>query len=436
MAIVEVVKFDGPADVFAWKYPNSELGTWTQLIVNETQEAILFKGGKALDLFGAGRHTLSTANIPVLQNVVNLPFGGRSPFTAEVWYVNKISSLDVKWGTSTPLQLQDPKYQIIVSVRSFGQFGLQIEDSRKFLLKLIGTLPVFDKEAMIKHFRGVLMMNIKELISSYLIFKKISILEINAYISEISKHIEERIGPVFLDYGIRILNFFVDSINVPDDDPATVRLKEALAKKAEMDILGYTYQQERTFDTLEGAARNEGSGSANVMGAGIGLGMGFGIGGSVGNQMAGLTSQMNTAPSINNKACPKCQTVTTQEAQFCISCGHSYKSASTATQAAESECNACGKMFPVGAKFCLHCGDPNNACEKCGADNAQDAASCAKCGHHFGGTPCRNCGEQVDPAGKFCMNCGTSVSLKCGQCQHEVKPGQKFCLECGNKLIE
>jgi membrane protease subunit (stomatin/prohibitin family) len=441
MAIIEVVKFDGPADVFAWKYPNQELGTWTQLIVNETQEAILFKGGQALDLFGAGRHTLSTANIPGLQTIVNLPFGGRSPFTAEVWYVNKINALDVKWGTSSPLQLQDPKYQIIVSVRSFGQFGVQIVDSRKFLLKLIGTLPIFDKETLTKYFRGLLMMNINELLTTYLVLKKISILEINAYISEIAKHIEERIGPVFLDYGIQLLNFYVDSINIPEDDPATSRLKEALAKKAEMDIIGYTYQQERTFDTLEGAARNEGSGSAGVMGAGIGLGMGFGIGGSVGNQMAGLTGQMNAGTTVggaatNNKACPQCQTMNSQEAQFCISCGHHYAATAAPVVTVDITCSACGKLFPAGAKFCLHCGDPNNACSKCGADNVQGAASCVSCGQSFGGNPCHACGEQVAQAGKFCMNCGASQSLKCGQCQHDVKPGQKFCLECGNKLIE
>ena len=84
MAIVEVVKYNGKPDVFAWKYPSEELGTWTQLIVNESQEAVLFKGGKALDVFTSGRHTLDTANIPLLNKVVNLPFGGRSPFTAEV----------------------------------------------------------------------------------------------------------------------------------------------------------------------------------------------------------------------------------------------------------------------------------------------------------------------------------------------------------------
>lgn len=231
MAIIEVVKYDGPAGVFAWKYPNQELGTWTQLIVNESQEAILFKGGEALDSFTAGRHTLSTANIPILSNVVNLPFGGKSPFTAEVWFVNKMNSMNVKWGTSSPLQLQDPKYQIMISVRAFGQFGVKIEDPRKFLLKLVGTLPLFDQDTMVSYFRGLLMSNINELISSYLVHKKISILEINAYVVEISKHIQGRLASSFLDSGIELNNFFIDSINIPDNDPAILRLKEALAKK-------------------------------------------------------------------------------------------------------------------------------------------------------------------------------------------------------------
>jgi membrane protease subunit (stomatin/prohibitin family) len=131
MAIVEVVKYDGTPDVFAWKYPNCELGTWTQLIVNESQEAILLKGGKVCDVFRAGRHTLSTDNLPILSKVVNLPFGGRSPFSAEVWFINRAFSLDVKWGTPTPIQLQDPKYKVFIPVRAFGQFGVQIQDAQK-----------------------------------------------------------------------------------------------------------------------------------------------------------------------------------------------------------------------------------------------------------------------------------------------------------------
>ena len=152
MAIVEVVKYDGNPDVFAWKYPNSELGTWTQLIVNESQEAMLLKGGKVCDVFCAGRHTLSTENIPILNKLVNIPFGGRSPFSAEVWFINKAFSLDIKWGTSTPIQLQDPKYKVFVPIRSFGQFGIQIDDSQKLLMKLVGTLPLFDKTNLLKAF--------------------------------------------------------------------------------------------------------------------------------------------------------------------------------------------------------------------------------------------------------------------------------------------
>ena len=107
MAIVSVVKYDGNPDVFAWKYPDSELGTWTQLIVNESQQAILFKGGQALDVFEAGRHTLSTNNIPFLETIINLPFGGQSPFSAEVWFVSKQFNLDVKWGTPCAAGNQD-----------------------------------------------------------------------------------------------------------------------------------------------------------------------------------------------------------------------------------------------------------------------------------------------------------------------------------------
>ncbi|MCC3372646.1 SPFH domain-containing protein [Cohnella sp. REN36] len=435
MAIVDVLKFEASADVFAWKYPNAELGTWTQLIVHETQEAILFKGGQALDLFGPGRHTLETANIPLLQSLINLPFGGKSPFAAEVWFVNKVHALDVKWGTPAPLQLQDPKYQLFVAVRSFGQFGVQVEDSRKFLLKLIGALPIFDRESLVTYFRGLLMMNINELISSYLVRKKISILEINAYVGEIAEHIQERLAPIFQEYGIRLLNFNIGSINIPDNDPSTVKLKEALAKKAEMDIIGYTYQQERTFNTLEGAAKNEGGGGANIMGAGIGLGMGFGVGGAVGGQMAGLTQQMDT--SAYTRRCSRCQSLNRAEAAFCMSCGGKLGDPQPPL-AQEVECSRCGKPFPATAKFCPDCGDPNRPCPKCGADNAEDAAQCRKCGTSLlPPRSCAKCGEQLEGPVKFCPNCGTGVAeLRCGNCQHEVKPGQKFCLECGHSLTK
>lgn len=427
MAIIRVVKYDGTPDMLAWKYPETELGTWTQLIVNETQEALFFKDGQALDLLPAGRHTLSTANIPILSNLVNLPFGGDSPFAAEVWFINKAVNLDVKWGTAKPLQLQDPRYKIMISVRSFGQFGIQVEDARKFLLKLNGTLPQFDTAAIVKHFRGVLMSNIIEYVSGYLVHRQISLLEISAYMGEISRHIEQRLVPAFAEFGIRLTHFYVESINTPEDDPGTARLREALAKRAEMDILGYTYQQERTFDTLEGAARNEGGSSSALMGAGLGLGMGYGVGGAFGSAMGQLSGSMDAGPS--GRSCPSCQAANPEGARFCISCG-------TALQVATPPaipCSNCGQPLMAGSKFCGHCGDRYLPCPGCGTDNAESAASCSKCGRTLNAR-CPSCGIAVTHSGKHCIECGSSLQLGCGACGHEVQPGQKFCLECGNKL--
>lgn len=432
MAIIEVIKYNGGPDVFAWKYPSDELGTWTQLIVNESQEALLYKGGQALDLFAAGRHTLETANIPFLNKIVNLPFGGRSPFKAEVWYINKVYSLDIKWGTPTPIQLQDPKYKVFVPVRSFGQFGIQIEDSRKFLIKLVGTLPVFDKDNLLRYFRGLYLTKVKDSISSYLIKKQISVFEINAYLDELSEHLKDRIMPTFEEFGIKLVNFYINDINVPEDDTAVKKLKDALAKRAEMDIVGYNYIQERSFDTLEGAATNPGSGQAGLMGAGIGLGMGVGIGGAFGQQMSGITQNVNTKEI---KKCSKCNSEMDIDKRFCSFCG--FDTQAKEEKQAKSDkvtCSTCGYEFSKNVKFCPECGDTYTPCAFCGADLKTGATACHICGKELP-SPCPKCGA-IHPEKnlKFCPECGESLVKKCSGCGVKIEGNPKFCPECGIKL--
>lgn len=435
MAVVDVVKYNGGPDVFAWKYPSEELGTWTQLIVNESQEAVLVKGGKVLDVFGSGRHTLETANIPLLNNIVNLPFGGRSPFTAEVWYINKAYNLDVKWGTPTPIQVQDPKYGVFIPVRSYGAFGIKITDSKKFLIKLVGTMPAFDKASITKYFRSLYVQRVKDAISTYLIHEGISIMEINAYLDEISQYMQERIQPTMEEYGIGLISFYVNDISVPEDDPAVKQLKDALSKRAEMNIIGYSYQQERSFDTMEGAATNPGSASAPVMGAGLGVGMGFGMGQSVGTGFGAMAQEINlNAQKDATRECPKCHAVAPSTQRFCGTCGFDFeKDGNDEAQDQKSTCSACGAALSAKIKFCPECGRKINPCPSCGADLPDDAKSCPSCGYEMP-VSCPGCGAAISPKAKFCPECGQVLVKRCPKCNAAIDGTPKFCPECGEKL--
>ena len=433
MAIVEVVKYNGNPDVFAWKYPSEELGTWTQLIVNESQEAVLVKSGKALDVFGSGRHTLSTANIPILNKIVNLPFGGKSPFTAEVWYINKGYNLDIKWGTPTPIQLQDPKYGIFVPVRSNGAFGIHIVDSKKFLIKLVATMPLFNASTVTRYFRGLYITKVKDAISGYLVHKQISILEINAYIDELSQHMKEKIQPVLNDYGIELVSFYVNEICIPEEDTAVKKLKDALSKRAEMNIIGYSYQQERSFDTLEGAAKNTASNVAPVMGAGMGLGMGLGMGQNMGMNLNNMAQgiQINNS-SEDTEECQKCHTRNPKSSRFCSNCGFDSQKNKEPNKTVLT-CSACSVEITKTSKFCAECGRKLNHCPNCGNDIADDASKCQSCGYEKPQI-CPKCGAEINKGVKFCPECGAALVKRCPKCNSVIEGNKKFCPECGNSL--
>ncbi len=437
MAIAEIVKYDGPPDVFAWKYPSEELGTWTQLIVNESQEAVLFKGGKALDVFPSGRHTLETGNIPVLNKIINLPFGGHSPFTAEVWYVNKRFKLDIKWGTASPIQIQDPKYGVFVPVRSNGMFGIQIEEAKKFLVKLVGTAPGFDERSIIRYFRGLYIAKVKDAIAAYVVRKSISVLEINAYIDELSAHMKSRIEPEMAEYGIRLVSFYVNEISTPEEDQAVRKLKEALAKKAEMNIIGYSYQQERSFDTMRSAVQNDSLGAMPFMGVGMGIGMGVGAGGAMASSMSNLVKEVSISNEEPQIKCPRCHAKVLQGQRFCSSCGFDIqKPLEDENQRNEqkkiAKCSKCGAVIR-NTKFCPECGNKINPCPECGSDIPEGAESCPECGYKVP-KKCPRCGAVVQEGTKFCPECGESMVKRCTKCGKPIDGNPKFCPDCGEKL--
>lgn len=379
MAIVDVVSWDSFPGVFAWKYPSSELSTWTQLIVRESQEAVMLKDGKAVGPFGPGRHKLSSDNFPFLNKILSIPFG-RSPYFAEVWFVQKAFTLNILWGTTDPLQLEDPEFHIMLPVRAFGQYGVTVEDPCKFLTKLVGTLPAFTQKTLTSYFRGILIMGVKDLIAKYLVEKNISILKISAHLNEIAEYLEDKFKEKFATYGLRFVDFTVNSISTDDADPAVKKLKAAMAARAEMQIMGFDYKTKRSFDTMEAAASNQGT-TGGVMGVGMGMGMGIGMGMPMGNMAASMAAQNLSVNSAPTRKCPKC-----------------------------------GKDSPVSMKFCPDCG------------SKMDASAAPA------GVPCPNCGKDVPSGMKFCPECGTKMNRTCPNCNKDVPPGMKFCPECGQKL--
>lgn len=437
MAIIPIVQWNNaPQNVFAWKFTGNELTTKSQLIVSESQEAIFVKEGQVVGVFGPGRHTLDTKNYPFLTKfITNLISGGETPFTAEIWFIQKAIPLNIKWGTADPIQIEDPQYHVMLPVRAFGQYGVQIADSQKFFGKMVGRLPAFTEKTLSDYFKGIIITRSKDCIAKYMVNRQTSLLHISSNLSEISDSLNVLLSDELDTYGLRILSFMVNSISVPENDPTVIKLREAMAKRAEMNIVGYTYQQERSFGVMDKAAANEGSGQ--VMNAGVGLGMGMGVGIPMGNAMAGMGQQVMQQISQESvvpkeKSCSKCRKKVNETMVFCPYCGSSMKEEDVHTEKNLITCSRCGTSVASGMKFCPGCGNRFNPCLECGADNAPEAEVCGKCGKTFP-KKCSSCGTLVDAVMKFCPECGNRMIKLCSGCGKELVSGMKFCAECGTK---
>ncbi len=405
--IAEVIKYEGDNSTFIWKHPCEDFNSLTQLIVHETQEAIFMMNGQALDMFGSGRYTLETQNIPKLGKILNRTTGDQTPFHCEVYFINKTEQMAIKWGTDSKVQFIEPTYGFPISIGASGEMALRADDSRKLLLKLVGTENDLSQMKLVQYFRAFLMTKVKSYLAQTIKAQKINIFEIDEKLQELSAKLNEMLRPDFEDYGVALERFFVTTIVKPDGDTqyesfkslhfrqyadiAEAKLRQQVGiideeTKARQTIIesqalatkraqeGYTYQQERGFDVAEGFANNEGAGQ--FTGMGVGLGMMAGVGGTMASVVGGAMNEaLNGAPISQTK------------------------------------CAKCGATLPANAKFCLECG------EKVAQSNT---------------VVCPECGKTVTK-GKFCPECGHKFISVCPKCGADTKGG-KFCLECGEKL--
>lgn len=328
--IADIIKYEGDNSTFIWKHPCEDFNSLTQLIVHESQEAIFMMNGQALDLFGAGRYTLETQNIPKIGKVLNRTTDGQTPFHCEVYFINKTEQMAVKWGTDSKVQFMEPTYNFPISIGASGEMSLRAEDSRKLLLKLVGTENFLGQENLTRYFRAFLMTKVKSYIAQVIREQKISVFEIDERLNEISSALLKMLQPDFSDYGIALERFFVTTIVKPDGEASYEKFKslhfrqyadiaeaklrqqtavidaetqaqrtviesQAMATKRAQE--GYTYQQERGFDVAQDVAQNEAVGQFTNMG--VGFGTMAGVGGAVGGVVGSAVN--NAFESVNNQ---------------------------------------------------------------------------------------------------------------------------------------
>ncbi len=308
-SIIEVIKYDGPNDVLIWKFPNEDFNTNTQLIVGPSQEAIFVKGGQVLGRFISGTYTLSTKNYPFIRSLVGLVTGGISPFSCVVYYVNKVVSMGIDWGTDTPISVVDPIYRVPIDIRSYGDFSLQVENGQKLMERLVGQTQGFSHQEVQQFFSNMMATQIRGVISSTIMEKGLSPIGIDAYLGEMSAYALEKISPVFEPYGIVVNHFTISAVTAPPEYNAikqqaidiqkqrmTIQINKeekqemAKAQAFENRELGINEQQKMVGRAMETLAGNPGP----VMGAAGGMGMPFPgmIGGNIVQPSAAGTAEM------------------------------------------------------------------------------------------------------------------------------------------------
>lgn len=401
----------------AWRVPNENLATYSQLVVNETQEALLFKDGEMIKAYGPGRYTLDTRNLPLAHNLNAAPFGA-NPFLAEIYYFHKIDFKAVPFRTDM-FRYHDPDYRIMLPLVCKGNYGVKIVDSAKFLKKLLGSCESFTVTDLTKSLKAELSSEVSSLISTYMQQRTIGVQAISSYLATFSRELLHDLLGVFSNYGLSLLTFHVNSLDVDESREDGREILQALTAQSAQAIAGYSWQQKQAFDLADkqlDVAENvlDSNSQMGILGAMM-LTMG---GGRMHNNITPAMMQTQSSLHTSEKSAGQKDMSQAPEMIFC---------------------SKCAKKYPSTSKFCPYCGDIYNPCPFCGYDNNTTAVKCVKCGgvlegNDASGICCPECKHPVNAAMEYCANCGAKLQRTCSRCKTPIKPGQAFCPSCGKKV--
>jgi len=343
---------------------SGEIKFGAQLTVRESQAAVFFYKGKAVEAFGPGRHTLKTANIPILTKIAALPWALNSPLRAEVYFLNLKIFTNLKWGTRDPVAFKDSELGLI-RLRAFGVFNIQVVQPILFINRLVGTQGIYTTEEVEEYLNRVIVSRYNDYMGETID----SILNLPSKYDELSDGLSRRLQEDFSHFGLSLTHLYINAITPPAEVQKAIDDKSRMGVFQDMNKL----MQMKAAMAMEKAAESEGG-----AGGGMGMGMGLMMPAMFAQYFAGGKPSPQQSEARDAAQCQECQSTIPTTAKFCPQCGHQ--------QVVFNQCSHCGKNLTPSARFCSRCGHPveeepkPKSCSKCGSENLPDSSFCNQCG--------------------------------------------------------
>ena len=344
--LLKVIQWnDDTTDTIVYRYPmedRDEIMNGCQLIVTESQCAMLVSGGQICDVYGPGTHSLTTGNMPIITKLASWKYDFDSPFKADVYYVNTKQFINMKWGTSTKVSMRDRDFGII-RVGGRGTYSFKIEDAPKFMREIFGTNREYTTSALMEYFKSIIVSGFTNVLGE----AAMSALDLPAKLLEFGDRVKLVTDPDFDAIGVTIVNLKVESVALPEEVEKAIDQRSSVG--AMSGVMG-EFTQYQTAQAIRDAANNPSGGMAS---AGVGLGAGVAIGQAMGQAMGqALNNNANQNNTTSGVVCPKCHASLPAGSKFCNNCG------SPVNQ--NSFCTNCGAKVAPGSKFCNNCGQKLN----------------------------------------------------------------------------